>query len=72
MSMTKTDAIQLFGSQTALARALGLTDSAVSQWPEELTQERIDRVTGAAIRLSGLYELTDAELQTLLGRLKPD
>ena len=49
--MTKTDAIQLFGSQTALARALGLTDSAVSQWPEELTQERIDRVTGAAIRL---------------------
>lgn len=56
MSMTKTDAIQLFGTQTALARALGLTDSAVSQWPEELTQERIDRVTGAAIRLGLLGE----------------
>lgn len=54
--MTKTDAIQLFGSQTALARALGLTDSAVSQWPDELTQERIDRVTGAAIRLGLLGE----------------
>lgn len=50
--MTKTEAIELFGgSQVDLARAIGVTKSAISQWPEELDSARTDRVIGAAYRL---------------------
>lgn len=50
--MTKTDAIKIFGTTvTEMARALGITRSAASQWPEELRQEQMDRVIGAAVRL---------------------
>lgn len=50
--MTKTEAKSLFGgTDAALARAVGLTRSAISQWPEELEQREIDRVVGAAVRL---------------------
>lgn len=50
--MNKRDAIRLFGSTvTELASALGLTRSAVSQWPERLRQAQADRVMGAAVRL---------------------
>ena len=50
--MTKQDAIQLLGgSQKTMAQALGITASAVSQWPNELDQEREDRVIGAAVRI---------------------
>lgn len=49
--MTKQDAIKAFGSGAALARALGITRGAVSLWPTELDQARIDRVRGAALRL---------------------
>lgn len=53
--MTRTEAIQLFGTrQSDLADALGISRSAVAQWAEELTQERIDRVLGAALRLGRL------------------
>lgn len=49
--MTKQEAIQAFGSGAALARALGLTRGAISQWPPQLDQTRADRVSGAALRL---------------------
>ncbi|MFY2857482.1 Cro/CI family transcriptional regulator [Achromobacter xylosoxidans] len=49
--MTKQDAIKAFGSGAALGRALGITRGAVSLWPTELDQARIDRVRGAALRL---------------------
>ena len=50
--MTKQEAIELFGGgQRALAEALGISRSAVSQWPKLLDQEREDRVIGAAVRL---------------------
>ncbi|MNX76006.1 hypothetical protein D3C86_1074980 [compost metagenome] len=49
--MTKQEAIRAFGSGAALARALGLTRSAISQWPLQLDQTRADRVSGAALRL---------------------
>lgn len=53
--MTKTDACKLFGgTQTALARALGLGRAAISRWPEELEQDQIDRVIGAAVRLGNV------------------
>ena len=34
MSISKQKAIEIFGSITALAKALGITQSAVSQWPD--------------------------------------
>jgi DNA-binding transcriptional regulator YdaS (Cro superfamily) len=46
--MTKDDAIAFFGSQTALAEAVGLTRQAVNQWPEEvppLRQIQLERLT---------------------------
>lgn len=50
--MKKTDAIKLFGkTQVSLAKALGITKSAVNQWPEELSLSRRDQVVGAAVRL---------------------
>lgn len=51
---TKQDAIQLFDGVPNLANALSITPQAIYQWPEELTQERIDRITGAAIRTGRL------------------
>jgi hypothetical protein len=52
MLMTKKEAIKLLGGkQRHVAQALEITESAVSQWPEELSQATADRVLGAAIRL---------------------
>ncbi|HSC78858.1 MAG TPA: UTP--glucose-1-phosphate uridylyltransferase GalU [Chitinolyticbacter sp.] len=56
--MRKLNAIQLFGTQTRLAAALGLGRSAVSQWPDELPQRHADQVRGAALRL-GLLNVSD-------------
>ncbi|OWT68066.1 MULTISPECIES: Cro/CI family transcriptional regulator [unclassified Achromobacter] len=49
--MTKQEAIAKFGNGAALARALGITRSAISQWPDVLDQTRTDLVNGAAMRL---------------------
>lgn len=49
--MTKQEAIKTFGTASNLARALGMTRSAISMWPDELDNFRADRVRGAAIRL---------------------
>ena len=49
--MTKQEAINTFGTAANLARALGMTRAAISMWPDELDNERPDRVRGAAIRL---------------------
>lgn len=70
--MTKSDAIAIFGTTvTELARALGITRSAVSQWNDVLRQDQEDRVIGAAVRLGklsaveapadGCHELSDGE-----------
>jgi transcriptional regulator with XRE-family HTH domain len=53
--MNKREAIQLFGgTQRKLASALGVTESAISQWPHELTSRQCDLVIGAAYRLGRL------------------
>lgn len=49
--MTKQEAINTFGTAANLARALGMTRSAISMWPNDLDNQRADRVRGAAIRL---------------------
>jgi DNA-binding transcriptional regulator YdaS (Cro superfamily) len=52
--MTKADAIKLLGGpkgqQRQLAEAVGVSDSAVSQWPETLPPRLADRVIAAAMR----------------------
>ena len=51
--LTKAQAVELFGGkQKLVAEALGITPSAVSQWPDgELDQATSDRIRGAALRL---------------------
>ncbi|ATF86903.1 Cro/CI family transcriptional regulator [Burkholderia gladioli] len=51
MNLTKQQATAIFGSGAALARALGITRGAVSQWPDELDQKYTDMVIGAAVRV---------------------
>lgn len=53
--MDKSDAIKLFGTAAALARAVGLTRGRISQWPDTLEQKQADLVRGAALRLGKLY-----------------
>lgn len=51
--MNKTTAIELLGgSPAAAARAVGITASAVAQWPDELPQRIVDRVQAALWRMS--------------------
>jgi len=52
--MTKHDAISLFKSRRELAKTLGISRAAISQWPEVLSQRLTDEVIGAAIR-TGRY-----------------
>ena len=49
--MDKKTAVQIFGTQSAIADALGITRSAVSQWPEQLDQRTTDELIGAALRI---------------------
>lgn len=49
--MLKTEALEkLGGSVTAAAELIGITPSAVSQWPDVLPQALIDRVIAAEWR----------------------
>ena len=61
--MEKIHAIEIFGSGVSLAKALGICKSAISQWPETLTQRQQDEVIGAAIRLG---KLTPEEAKELV------
>lgn len=55
--MEKKTAVSIFGTQAAMARALGITPQAVHQWPDPLPQSYVDRVVGAAIRMGKLPQL---------------
>jgi hypothetical protein len=51
--MTKQEAIDFFGTQVALARALDITQSSVAEWgvyPPEPRQLQLQRVTGGQLR----------------------
>lgn len=49
--MKKREAAKVFGNQSKLAKALKISKSAVSQWPEDLPESIADRIIGAALRL---------------------
>ncbi|WP_369053087.1 Cro/CI family transcriptional regulator [Burkholderia gladioli] len=49
MHLTKQQAVDLFGSQAALARALGVTRGAIWQWADELDIRQTAMVVGAAV-----------------------
>ena len=56
--MNKTQAIELLGGTASkAAQAIGVTPSAVSQWPEELPSRISDRVLAALARKSGALNL---------------
>lgn len=50
--MTKSQAIQHFGSISVLAKVLGVTYEAIRQWDEvpELRQYQIERITKGALK----------------------
>lgn len=60
--MLKTQAIELLGGTvTATAEAVGITPSAVTQWPDELPARISDRVLAALAR-QRLPDLLDTSL----------
>lgn len=51
--MKKTDAVAFFGTQTALAQTLGVTQAAVAQWGEVIPEKqalRLERLTEGALK----------------------
>lgn len=51
--MLKTDAVAFFGTQTALAQTLGVTQAAVAQWGEVIPEKqslRLERLTEGALK----------------------
>lgn len=51
LGMKKSHAFELLGGTAAeVARACRITPSAVSQWPDELTKDQVDRVQAALWR----------------------
>lgn len=52
--MKKSEAIQLFGSKSATAAAIGISAQAVSDWPDELSPAIADRVVAARAKQLGL------------------
>ncbi len=51
--MKKTDALTYFGTQKALADALGIAQAAVAQWGEEVPPRRafeIERITDGKLK----------------------
>jgi DNA-binding transcriptional regulator YdaS (Cro superfamily) len=52
--MLKKDVVQHFGSQRAIAKALGLSESAISQWRDVIPEKdafKIEKMTSGALRL---------------------
>lgn len=48
--MRKSEAVALFGSVTAMARAMEITRQTIYAWPEELPQKTEDQIRGALLR----------------------
>lgn len=61
--MKKADLIAQYGSTAKLAELLGITRHAIYQWPDDLPQATVDRVSGAAMR-AGLIAPYDRDRPT--------
>lgn len=48
--MNKKQAIAYFGGVCATARAIGISDAAVSKWPDVLSPKISDRIIAALVR----------------------
>lgn len=57
--MNKTLAVGLFGSATKTAKAIGISQQAVSKWPAVLTRHISDRVVAALVRANRIEEACD-------------
>lgn len=62
--MKREEAALFFGNLVLLGRALGISPSAISQWPETLTIRQQDEVVGAALRLGKITPEQAKELIT--------
>lgn len=52
--MKKDEAIAYYGTQIKLAQALGISQAAISKWPDKvplLRQYQIERLTGGALKV---------------------
>ena len=64
--MTKKEALALFGGNTQnLCVALDIVRKTWYNWPDPLTQDKIDRINGALIRI---HEKNDRSMVVVLGR----
>lgn len=62
--MTKTQAISYFGSAAACAKALGVSESAVAQWPDKipaLRQYQIAHASSGALAVDADYLPTKSD-----------
>lgn len=62
--MTKSQAIEHFGSAAELARAIGVSRSAISHWPEEIPRGRqyqIEVLTSGRLTADGDDELASGK-----------
>lgn len=71
--MKTADAIQFFGSKSAVAKALRVSPAAISQWGEQVPMRRqfeIEHVSGGALRAdySGELVLTGDSLPAAVPR----
>ena len=62
--MTKDEAIKLFGTGSALARAIGVSPQAIYQWPPVLTRALEDRVLAAIARSEAVGRKRIAAINT--------
>jgi len=64
--MTKQNALDLFdGKVKTLCEALQMKRRTWYNWPDPLTQDKIDRINGALVRLA---EASDRNVVVVLGR----
>lgn len=52
--MTKTQLIDLFGTQSEVARLIGITRASVCQWPEQIPVRLANEIVGASLKAKRL------------------
>ena len=52
LSITKKEAVSVFGSVNEMAELIGVNQSAISQWPDQLNKRQQNEVFGVIYRLN--------------------